>query len=102
MIMTEESWHAVRNITGVTGFVGPGSRPTPLSEKEVESLDIEIKTVKRDFKTGDEIVIIDGPFKGFTATVQMVSDDLETITALVKKGRRDMFVEIKASAVELA
>ena len=49
-----------------------------------------------------EIVIIDGPFKGFTATVQMVSDDLETITALVKKGRRDMFVEIKASAVELA
>ena len=45
MTMTEESWHAVRNITGVTGFVGPGSRPTPLSEAEVEALNIEEKRV---------------------------------------------------------
>ena len=57
MIMTEESWHAVRNITGVTGFVGPGSRPTPLSAKEVESLDIEVKTVKLEFKVGDEVIV---------------------------------------------
>ena len=47
MIMNDESWHAVRNITGVTGFVGPGSKPTPLSDKEVEDLNIEEKKAPR-------------------------------------------------------
>ena len=102
MIMTEESWHAVRNITGVTGFVGPGSRPTPLTDSEVESLAIESKTVKNEFKEGDEVVITGGLFEGYSGTVQSVSDDLKIITVLVKRGRRDMSVELDASVVKLA
>ena len=102
MIMTEESWHAVRNITGVTGFVGPGSRPTPLTEAEVDSLNIEVKRVELNVKEGDNVVITGGLFEGYTGTVQSVSDDLKIITVLVKRGRRDMPVELDASVVKLA
>ncbi len=102
MIMTEESWHAVRNITGVTGFVGPGSRPTPLSDAEVESLNIEEKRVELKVKAGDSVVITGGLFEGYSGTVEAVSDDLKIITVLVKRGRRDMPVELDASVVKLA
>lgn len=102
MVMTEESWHAVRNITGVTGFVGPGSRPTPLSDEEVESLNIEAKRVELLVKAGDSVVINSGLFEGYTGTVQSVSDDLKKVTVLIKRGRRDMPVELDASVVQLA
>jgi transcriptional antiterminator NusG len=67
MVMTDESWHAVRNITGVTGFVGPGSRPTPLSEQEVADMSIESvdeAKVQLTFKVGDEVSIVGGLFEG--------------------------------------
>ncbi len=102
MIMTEESWHAVRNITGVTGFVGPGSRPTPLSDAEVEALNIEAKRVELKVKVGDSVVITSGLFEGYSGTVESVSDDLKIVTVLVKRGRRDMPVELDASVIKLA
>ena len=102
MTMTEESWHAVRNITGVTGFVGPGSRPTPLSEAEVEALNIETKRVELAVKVGDNVVVNEGLFEGYTGTVEAISDDLKKITVLIKRGRRDMPVELDASVVKLA
>ncbi|MBQ8387302.1 MAG: transcription termination/antitermination factor NusG [Clostridia bacterium] len=101
MTMTDESWHAVRNISGVTGFVGPGSRPTPLSEQEVEDLAIEERKVHTGFSVGDNVKIIDGLFEGYTGTVQTISEDLKTVTVLVKRGRRDMPVELDASKVKL-
>ena len=101
--MNEESWHAVRNITGVTGFVGPGSRPTPLSEAEVEELNIdETKKVELSLSEGDTVTITAGLFEGFTGTVQAVSADLKTVTVLVKRGRRDMPVELDANVVKLS
>ena len=100
MTMNDESWHAVRNITGVTGFVGPGSRPTPLSEEEVEALNIEEKKVQFSFGVGDEVLICSGLFEGYVGVVQGISDDMKTVTALVKRGRRDMPVELEASAVK--
>ena len=102
MIMTEESWHAVRNITGVTGFVGPGSRPTPLSDEEVEALNIEEKKVQLAFAIGDEVVVSSGLFEGYTGTIQTISEDFKKVTVLVKKGRRDMPVELDASVVRRA
>ena len=102
MVMTEESWHAVRNITGVTGFVGPGSRPTPLSDAEVDALNIETKRVELKVKVGDNVVVGEGLFEGYTGTVQAVSDDLKVVTVLIKRGRRDMPVELDASIVKLA
>jgi transcriptional antiterminator NusG len=101
MIMTDESWHVVRNITGVTGFVGPGSRPTPLTEKEVEDLMIEEKKeVRLAFNVGDEVTITDGLFNGYSGTVQSVSDDKKKITVLVKRGRRDIPVELDVEHVK--
>ena len=102
MIMTEESWHAVRNITGVTGFVGPGSRPTPLSDEEVEALNVEEKKVHLAFAVGDEVVVSSGLFEGYTGTIQAISEDFKKVTVLVKKGRRDMPVELDASVVRRA
>lgn len=104
MIMTDESWHAVRNITGVTGFVGPGSRPAPLSEKEVLDINLESAEetrVQLSFNVGDEVSIITGLFEGYEGTVQSISDDLKTVTVLVKRGRRDMPVEIESEALKL-
>lgn len=102
MVMTDESWHAVRNITGVTGFVGPGSRPTPLSEAEVEALNIEEVKVRLSFNVGDSVQIVAGLFEGYTGVVQSISDDLRTVTVLVKRGRRDMPVELEAAMIKPA
>ena len=102
MVMNEESWHAVRNITGVTGFVGPGSRPTPLSEAEVEALSIETAPqVKVAFAVGDTVEIVGGLFEGYTGVVQSITEDLRNVTVLVKRGHRDMPVELETSAVKL-
>ena len=100
MVMTDESWHAVRNITGVTGFVGPGSRPTPLSDAEVEALNIEEVKVRLAVNVGDNVQIVAGLFEGYSGVVQSISDDLRNITVLVKRGRRDMPVELEASMIK--
>ena len=104
MIMTDESWHAVRNITGVTGFVGPGSRPTPLTEQEVLDINLESTEevkVQLSFNVGDEVSVIGGLFEGYDGVVQSISEDLKTVTVLVKRGRRDMPVEIDADMLKL-
>ena len=99
MTMTDESWHAVRNIRGVTGFVGPGSRPTPLPDSEVEALEIEEKRVQLSFGIGDNVNINAGLFEGYSGVVQEISEDSKTVTVLVKRGRRDMPVELDASQI---
>lgn len=100
MAMTDESWHAVRNITGVTGFVGPGSRPTPLSDAEVEALNIEEVKVRLSFGIGDNVQIISGLFEGYSGVVQTISDDMRNVTVLVKRGRRDVPVELESSMIK--
>ena len=107
MIMDDETWHAVRNIGGVTGFVGPGSRPTPLPEDEVRALGLEIgdvanteeKQVSLSFAVGDGVVITSGLFEGYNGVVESISDDKKTATVLVKRGRRDMPVELEVSCL---
>ena len=102
MIMNEESWHAVRNITGVTGFVGTGSRPTPLSDAEVAALSIEQEQqVKLSFNVGDTVTVCGGLFEGYTGTVQAISEDLKNVTVLIKRGNRDMPVELETTEVKL-
>ena len=98
--MTEETWHIVRNITGVTGFVGPGSNPTPLSQAEVDGLELEEKKIKLPYNLGDEVVIASGLFEGYTGTVQDISENYSKVTVLVKKGRRDLPVELDAGSVK--
>lgn len=101
MVMNEESWHAVRNITGVTGFVGPGSRPTPLSDEEVAALSIEeTSQVKLSFNVGDFVDVVAGLFEGHSGVVQAISEDLKNVTVLVKRGNRDMPVELDTNDVK--
>ena len=108
MIMNDETWHAVRNIQGVTGFVGPGSRPTPISDAEVRRLALECaaeeaqteKKIALSFKENDEVKIIAGLFEGFTGTVQSISADSSEATVLVTKGRRVMPVEVQTAHLE--
>jgi transcriptional antiterminator NusG len=102
MTMTDESWHAVRNIRGVTGFVGPGSRPTPLTDAEVEALEIEEKRVQLSFGVGDNVNINAGLFEGYSGVVQEISEDSKTVTVLVKRGRRDMPVELDINQIVAA
>ena len=102
MIMTDESWHAVKSITGFTGFVGPGSSPTPLTDAEVEQLHIETTRVELMVKVGDRVTVTDGLFEGYKGTIQAVSDDLKNVTVLIKRGTRDMSVELDATSVKLA
>ena len=103
MIMNDVSWHAVRNITGVTGFVGPGSRPTPLTDEEVAALSIEKPAeFKLAFAVGDNVTVVGGLFEGYSGTVQAISDDQKNVTVLVKRGSRDMPVELEATDVKLA
>lgn len=102
MVMNEESWHAVRNITGVTGFVGPGSRPTPLSDDEVAALSIEsAPQIRVSYAVGDTVTIVSGLFEWYTGVVQSISEDLKNVTVLVKRGHRDMPVELETGAVKL-
>lgn len=102
MVMSDETWHAVRNITGVTGFVGPGSRPSPLPESEVEALKIEETTVKLSFKVGDTVDVVNGLFEGYSGVVQTISDDLKDVTVLVRRGSRDMPVVLEANMLKHA
>ena len=102
MVMTDESWHAVKSITGFTGFVGPGSRPTPLTDAEVEQLNIESSRVELAVKVGDTVTVTEGLFEGYKGVIQVISDDLKKVTVLVKRGSRDMPVELDASSVKLA
>lgn len=81
MVLTDESWYIVRNTRGCTGFVGPGSKPVPLTEKEVAALGVETKktVVETNIKVGDTVSITGGPVDGMTGTVKNV--DLENQTA---------------------
>ena len=77
MILTDESWYAVRNIRGCTGFVGPSSKPIPLTDEEVERLGVETRNVEVSYNVGDSVQITDGPLEGFIGTVEEIDVDKE-------------------------
>ena len=94
MLMSDESWHVVRNITGVTGFVGPGSRPVPLTEDEVEALNVEVRTEKFNFKIGDQVRIVSGVFAGYNGVLDSISDDKKQVTVMASTGRRSIPIQV--------
>lgn len=102
MTMTDESWHVVRNITGVTGFVGPGSEPVPLTDEEVESFNIETHSDELNFKVGDTVSVISGSFEGFEGKVQEISEDKKEVTVLVSTQRREFPIIVEAKDVRAA
>ena len=88
MIITNESWYICRNTRGVTGFVGPGSQPTPLSEEEVRNLGIITKETSVSLDVGDSVKIKSGPLEGFEGTVSSVDPDQNKVVVdLVMMGQ---------------
>ena len=75
MIMTDDSWYVVRNIRGVTGFVGPASKPIPLTEQEVAALGVESHQVTVDYAAGDSVKVVAGPLEGFIGIVDELEPD---------------------------
>ncbi len=103
MVMTDETWHVVRTISGVTGFVGPGSKPTPLTDAEVEKMGIETKAVKVvvNYKEGDTVEINDGALKGVRGILKEISADQKKVTVLVNMFGRDTPFELDSDAISL-
>ena len=94
MVMNDESWHIVRNIRGVTSFVGPGSKPVPLTEQEVIKLGVERDEVIVSVAAGDRIRITDGPFEGFMGIVEELSDDKRKVKVKISMCGRDTSFEL--------
>ncbi len=100
MIVTDESWYVVRNIRGVTGFVGPGSKPVPLTDEEVEKLN-NMKSVSSEFKIGSPVKIIDGLLKGFEGTVQELDLKAKSVKILISMYGSEKTVELELGEIEL-
>ncbi len=100
MTMTDESWHVVRNITGVTGFVGPGSEPTPLTDEEIEAMQIEHTTNEFKFKLGDKVKVVSGMFEGYFGTILEISDDQKSLVILANTGKRDISIMVETKEVD--
>ncbi|MGN1081729.1 MAG: transcription termination/antitermination protein NusG [Acutalibacteraceae bacterium] len=101
MIMNEDSWFVVRNTRGCTGFVGPASTPTPLSEEEVQRLGVEKKTVEVKFKPGDTVTITNGPLEGFSGKVDEIDVEHNSVHITLSMFGKITPVELELSQVEL-
>ena len=94
MIMTDDSWYVVRNTRGVTGFVGPGSKPVPLSDDEVRMMGVEQVETVVDYEVGDSVRVIDGPLESFIGTVEEISHDKKKVRVMVSMFGRETPVEL--------
>ena len=99
MIMNDETWYVVRNTRGVTGFVGPGSKPVPLSEAEMKPLGIRSENVTIDFTENDAIVVVAGAWKDTVGVVQKIDYNKQTVTITVELFGRETPVEISFAEV---
>jgi len=100
MIMTDDSWYVVRNIRGVTGFVGPGSRPVPLSDEEVSRLGVETREIIVNFQVGDSVKVSAGYLEGFIGTVQSIEPEKDVVHVSVSMMGKDVLVELALEQVE--
>lgn len=94
MLMTDESWYLVRNTRGVTGFVGPGSKPIPLSEEEVKNLGVQEKLPQVDVIEGETIRVKSGPFENLEGVIEEIDAEKRKVKAFVSMFGRDTLVEL--------
>ena len=102
MVMTDDTWHLVRNVRGVTGFVGEASnKPIPLSEEEVREWGMEKHEIEVRYKVGDRVRISDGPLESFTGTVEEIDAEKNKVTVVVSMFGRETPVEMELEQVEV-
>lgn len=100
MLMTDESWYVVRNTRGVTGFVGPGSKPVPLTDYEVESMGVVELPSDVDLEVGESVRVISGPLREFVATIQEINLEQHKIKASVDMFGRETLAELEFNQIE--
>ena len=100
MIMTDESWHLVRNVRGVTGFVGADGKPVPLTEDEILALGVEKREVIVGYAEGDTVKVNDGPLEGFLGTVEEIDKDKNRVRVVVSMFGRETPVDLELDQVE--
>ena len=100
MILTDDSWYVVRNIRGCTGFVGPSSKPVPLTDEEVAKLGMEKKEVEVSYGVGDSVHITGGPLEGFVGTVTEIDSEKNRVRVTVSMFGRETPVELELDQAE--
>ncbi len=101
MVMTDDSWYVVRNTRGVTGFVGPSSKPIPLTDAEAEKLNVGARPAEVDFTVGDNVQITAGPMEGYIGIVESVDTDKRRVRITVSMFGRETPAEMDFAQVKL-
>ena len=100
MVMNDDTWYVVRNTRGVTGFVGPGSKPVPLSEEEMAGLGFKVPDVVVDFEEGDAVVVTAGVWKDTIGAIKSINEGKKTVTISVEMFGRETPVELAFKEVK--
>ena len=100
MVMTDETWHLVRNVRGVTGFVGSGNKAIPLTDDEIAALGVEKREVVVSYQVGDSVKITDGALESFIGTVEEIDLDRNKVRVVVSMFGRETPVELELDQVE--
>ena len=102
MVYSDDTWHVIRGVRGVTGFVGPfGEDPMPLSDDEVYAMGVEKREIVVNYAVGDTVRILDGPFSSFTGTVEEIDLDKNSVSVVVTMFGRETSVEFELDEVEV-
>lgn len=99
MIMNDKTWYIVRNTAGVTGFVGPGSKPIPLTDEEMRRMGLQ-EVVSVDFVVGDQVKVMSGPFENFMGAVESINNDQQKVKVYISMFGRETLTELTFSQVE--
>ena len=101
MVMTDDTWHLVRNVRGVTGFVGTANKPIPLTEDEVLAMGMEKHEIVVGYNVGDHVRIVDGPLASFTGVVEEIEPEKNQVSVMVSMFGRETPVELELDQVEV-
>ena len=101
MVMTDDTWHLVRNVRGVTGFVGSANKPIPLTEEEVLAMGMEKHEIVVNYHVGDHVRIVDGPLSTFTGVVEEIEPEKNRVSVMVFMFGRETPVELELDQVEV-
>ncbi len=101
MVMTDETWHLVRNVRGVTGFVGSANKAIPLTEEEVLAMGMEKHEVVVQYQVGDHVKIVDGPLASFTGVVESIEPEKNRVSVMVSMFGRETPVDLELDQVEV-
>ena len=100
MVLTDESWHLVRNVRGATGFVGSDGKAVPLTEQEILDLGVEHREIVVGFGVGDSVKVVDGPLSGFIGTVEELDPEEDYVRVVVSMFGRETPVDLELDQVE--